>query len=58
MSMGIRYLGKLFLKKLKLLKKNLSVGLMRARTLFFNDQNRLVLLPFIRAGLPINRGQV
>ncbi len=31
---------------------------MRARASFFNDQNRLVLLPFIRAGLPISRGQV
>ena len=36
----------------------MSVALMRARTSFFNDQNRLVLLPFIRAGLPISRGQV
>ena len=36
----------------------MSLGLMRARTLFLNDQNRLVLLPFIRAGLPISRGQV
>ena len=31
---------------------------MRARTSFFNHQNRLVPLPFIRAGLPISRGQV
>ncbi len=31
---------------------------MRARTSFLNDQNRLVLLPFIRAALPISRGQV
>ncbi len=56
--MGIRYPGKAFLKKTKTSQKTSERRFNTRRNLIFNDQNRLVLRPFIRVGLPISRGQV